>query len=366
MKKWVFIVCAATLLSGCKTVEKLANPFNASTGWEQWSKSSAAVYTGPSRIISDPTVIPDESVFRLVYTSVDLTDPNPHATLSLATSTDSLSWAPVPNATGDGFRGEILGGRDGQWDENLETPFLMKTLNGYYLYYSGYRDGMTSGEPAKGLPASLGVATSRDGVTFTRLQSEPILTPTEGSFDADAIYSPDIIPYESGYLMVYAGHCYKHCPGAPGVRILAATSPDGIHWTKLDQPLLSAAPTPAWMRDGVAEPAILLGPDGDLYLFFTGVQGPQHVIGVARAASLTSAWDINPDPIAAPTAGGFDEAGDVAPTVVLEDGVVRMWFSATNSAGQYSIGYAEAPWPLRHAPSHSSRPVFALGTALGQ
>jgi predicted GH43/DUF377 family glycosyl hydrolase len=206
-----------------------------------------------------------------------------------------------------------------------------------------------------------------DGVNFTRLQSEPILSPTPGSFDAAAIYSPDIIPYQGGYLMVYAGHCYTNCPGAPGVRVLGATSPDGIHWTKFADPMLSAAPTPDWMHDGVAEPAAMLGPDGDLYLFFTGVKEQQHVIGIARAASANTAWSIDPDPIIAPTAGGFDEAGDVGPSVVLENGVVRMWFAGSNRQGQYSIGYAEAPWPLWQdsKSSHSAHPIFALATPDG-
>jgi len=174
-----------------------------------------------------------------------------------------------------------------------------------------------------------------------------------------------VIPYQGGYLMVYAGHCYNDCPGnVPGVRILSATSPDGIHWTKSAQPLLAPSAPPAWMQDGVAEPAILLGPDGDLYLFFTGVKGSEHAIGVARAASLSSAWDIDPNPIVAPTPGRYDETGDTGPTVLLENGAVRMWFTGTTSAGQYSIGYAEAPWPLRRSKSHSSNPVLAIAAAL--
>ena len=366
MKRLSIVIVACALLAGCGEARKIAGALDTGAGWAPWSKSSAAVYSGASRIVSDPSVIADEFVFRLVYTSVDFANPaGPHASISLATSPDSMKWTAFANAAdGAVIRGEILRGREGAWDENLETPFLMKTQNGYYLYYSGYRDGMTPGEPAKGLPASLGLAISQDGVTFTRVQSEPVLTPTPESFDADAIYSPDIIPYQGGYLMVYAGHCYNNCPGAPGVRILSATSPDGIHWTKSAQPLLAPTAPPEWMRDGIAEPAILLGPDGYLYLFFTGVNGTNHVIGVARATSLTSAWDIDPKAIIEPTAGGFDESGDTGPTVLLEDGDVRMWFAGTNHAAQYSIGYAEAPWPLRRSGSKTASPVFAIATGV--
>lgn len=363
MKNGIALILAAFLLSACGSSPAPDHAVNPATGWVQWHKNSSAVYTAATHVASDPSVMADESVFRLAYTGVDLSNPmGPHASIDLATSPDSLSWSPLSSATVStaDSNGEILRGRPGAWDENLETPFLMKTLSGYMLYYSGYRDA-TSPAHGKGFPAALGLATSRDGITFTRAQSDPVLEPSAGTFDADAIYSPDIIPYQGGYLMVYAGHCYSDCPGNPGVRILGATSPDGINWTKFGQPLLATTGTPEWMRDAVAEPAILLGPDGDLYLFFTGVKDNERVIGVARASSPTGAWEINPEAIVKPTAGAFDEIGDIAPTVLLENGTVRMWFVGRNRTGQYAIGYAEAPWPLRHdtKSGHSSSPVFA-------
>jgi len=366
MKTATLAILAGLLLCACGNPSLVQNTVNSSNGWVSWSKESQAVYTGSTRIVSDPSVISDEGGFRMAYTAVDFGDAAaPHAGIALATSEDSLTWAPIATNEGSAAanlsttRGEVLRGRASEWDENLETPFLLKTNNGYYLYYSGYRDGVRPGEPGRGFPASLGLAVSHDGVNFTRVQSEPILAPTAGSFDGDAIYSPDIIPYQGGYLMVYAGHCYNNCPGTPGVRVMAATSNDGIHWTKITEPLLSPKAPPEWMRDAVAEPAVLLGPDEHLYVFFTGVRATEHVIGVARAASLDKAWDVDPDPIVTPAAGAFDETGDAAPTVLLENGRVRMWFVGTNRSGQYSIGYAEAPWPLHHSHTHPKAPVFA-------
>jgi len=365
MKIATIAILAGLLLCACGNPASLTqNAVDPATGWVSWSKETQAVYTGSTRIVSDPSVVADDSGFKMAYTAIGFDRAAPHAAISLATSDDSLTWTPLatgpnPAVGGSARRGEVLHGRTDEWDENLETPFLLKTNNGYLLYYSGYRDGVTPGEPGKGFPASLGVAVSHDGINFTRAQPEPVLSPTPGSFDADAIYSPDITTYEGGYLMVYAGHCYNNCPGTPGVRIMGATSPDGIHWTKISQPLLSPKAPPEWMRDGVAEPAILLGPDGDLYLFFTGVRGQEHVIGVARAATLEKAWDIGPDPIVSPGAGSFDETGDAAPSVLLENGRVRMWFVGTNRTGQYAIGYAEAPWPLHHSHARKKSTILA-------
>src|ERR1700722_4825299 len=165
MKNGLIAILAAFLLSACGNSQQMSNVVNPATGWANWNKTSAAVYTGPSRIVSDPSVLPDESLFRMAYTSVDFANVNgPHASISLATSGDSLSWGVAANTTGTTFRGEVLRGRAGQWDENLETPFLLKTQSGYLLYYSGYRDGVQPGSPGKGFPASLGVARLADGV----------------------------------------------------------------------------------------------------------------------------------------------------------------------------------------------------------
>ena len=174
MKSLFAILFAACLLSACGNSQAPNNAFNPATGWAQWQKNAAPVFSATTHIASDPSVIADESVFRLAYTGVDLSNPmSPHASIGLATSADSMSWAPISSATVStaSATGEVLRGRPGAWDENLETPFLMKTFSGYMLYYSGYRDPTSPGGPGKGFPASLGVATSRDGLTFTRMQS---------------------------------------------------------------------------------------------------------------------------------------------------------------------------------------------------
>jgi len=369
MRNAILVLIAVGLLTSCENSQLTGaiKPKMMSAGWERWSKNPGAVFAAPNHIASDPAVIADEPVFRLIYTGVDFSNPaGPRSVLSMVTSVDSLAWAPIPSPASATVKpaGEILRGREGAWDEDAETPWLMKTASGYFLYYSGYKELIVPGGPGKGFPAAVGLASSRDGVTFARVKSDPVLSPTAGGFDSDAIYSPDVIPYQDGYLMVYAGHCYKDCPGAPGVRILAATSPDGIHWTKVAQPVLAASAADDWMRDGVAEPAMVVGPDGNLYLFFTGVRAAERVIGVARAATLAGPWEIDPEPIVTPTAGSFDETGDMAPSVLLESGVVRLWFVGTNQQRQYAIGYAEAPWPLRHTEAKPTGPVFAVRGAV--
>jgi predicted GH43/DUF377 family glycosyl hydrolase len=263
-----------------------------------------------------------------------------------ATSSDGMSWTNIPT-TGE-IEGLVLAGRPGMWDEHLETSLIVKRGDQYLLYYSGYQ---TDGLPVIGFPASLGLATSTDGVTFTRVQDEPILSPTEGALDNDAIYGPTIVEYNSQLVMIYAGHCYNNCPTGEDseVTLLAATSTDGITWTKQSDPVLARIDGLNWMEDGIADPDLVLGPDGRYYLFFTGVREDDRAIGLAVSDSPFGPWTVNADPIILPsvTGVGFDAAGVVAPTVLFEGDRARMWFRGTGSNDEgFAIGYAEAPWPI--------------------
>jgi hypothetical protein len=117
------------------------------------------------------------------------------------------------------------------------------------------------------------------------------------------------------------------------------------------------------MRYGVAEPAILEGLDGDWYLFFTGGLGDTEprVTGIARSPSPFGPWDVAPDPILAPGGPGFEACGTFAPSVLMDGDRVRMWYLAIDDCAgacpscdfatcgcstTFSIGYAEAVWPL--------------------
>lgn len=315
----------------------------APTPWPIWEKQPTPVYSGQFMVASDPTVIDEGDFYRMVYTCIDFLRDQPRTTLCQAISSDGLEWQPIDS--GEALEGVILRGREGGWDENLEGAYLIKQADEYWLYYSGYRE---NGVPVKGFPAALALAISTDGVQFERYQAEPILEPTEGWYDHDAIYSPVIVPYNDGWLMIYVGHCYTRCEVGSGITLLAATSEDGIRWEKRPDPVLSAMPdTLPWTRDGLAEPALIIEADGSVTLFFSGVRDSKHTLAMARSVSPYGPWEVSPEPILQPTEGGFDEGGILAPMVLLEAGLARMWYLGVEpvEAGEYyHIGYAEAIW----------------------
>jgi predicted GH43/DUF377 family glycosyl hydrolase len=328
-KRWrALCACVIALLAAVR-VQALELP-------AEWVKREAAVFVGQYGIASDPALLALDDGYLMVYTCIDPLQTPVRTLICAARSDDGLAWQNIE--TDDVIDGAILRGRVGEWDERLESPYLVQRDDALWLYYSGYRD---EGDPAPGFPAALGLARSTDGVTFERVSDAPIMQPTAGGPDNDAIYSAVIASEADGYRMIYVGHCYTNCDDGAGVRLLGATSADGVTWDKQDAPVLVGDASIAWTTDGVAEPALTCADDG-CALFFTGLQGEARVIGVATADSAAGPWTIQPDPIITPTPDGLDAGGALAPFVLYSDGVWRMWYLAADADGLLSVGYAEA------------------------
>ncbi|CAN5488368.1 hypothetical protein BH09CHL1_BH09CHL1_20130 [soil metagenome] len=333
MKRLATFFAVVTLLLGGSGIAEA----DTSSAWE---KHAEPVFSG-ELIASDPAVLLDGDLYRMFYTCWIPGEDHFRSAICQATSDDGFEWTNIPSE--GPIEGLVLRGRDGEWDEHLEASFVVKRTNEYLLYYSGYRN---EGVPAMGYPAALAVARSIDGIHFERVEDGPVIQPTPGWLDNDAVYSPTIYEDDGQLVMIYAGHCYTTCDAGYGVNLLGARSNDGVHWTKETRPVLQAVDGLEWTRDGVAEPGIVVGPDGLLYLFFTGLLDEQRAIGVARSESLLGPWDVLPDPIITPSDDGFDAGGALAPDVHVEGNLARMWFLGFDTAGDISIGYAEAEWPF--------------------
>ena len=313
-----------------------------STDWSAWNKRSQPVFRGQYSVASDPAIIVSDGLYEMFYTCLD---PGSRRTLICKViSRNGLDWSYESET--DEPKGAVLKGLDGRWDENLESAYVIKKDGTYLMFYSGYED---EGHPLKGFPASMGLAISKDGRKFTRFASKPILEPSAGGYDNDAIYSPTVVRYQDRYIMLYAGHCYTNCKkGKGGVYLLAAESVDGIGWKKIKNPVIKPydPSLPSWMSEGAAEPSLLKAPDGKYYLFFTGLRGEKRVIGVARSDTPLGPWQIDPYPIIKGVPRYFDEKGVLAPFVMIEGPLVRMWYLGANDKEHIAIGYAENSWPL--------------------
>ncbi len=143
-----------------------------------------------------------------------------------------------------------------------------------------------------------------------------------------------------------------------------ATEREGGTWTKRAEPVFTARADIPWLIHGVAEPDVVLGPDGKYYLFMSGGLGDDEprVTGVAVGPTAFGPWELNPKPVLEGDPGEFDACGAFAPSVVIDGDRVRMWYLGIDDCAgactscnyaqcgcdaRFTIGYAEAPWPLR-------------------
>jgi predicted GH43/DUF377 family glycosyl hydrolase len=287
-------------------------------------------------IASDPTIVKVGNGLRMYYT--DLNVDKLRTVIATATSADGTTWS--TEGSGSGVSGIALDGRDGMWDENIESASIIRVGGSWKLYYSGYRD---KGNPFKGFPAAMGLAISTDGQNFKRVSDSPILNPTPGWYDNDAVYSSTVY-YENGtYYMIYVGHAYTNTSkiDVGGVYLLGATSKDGINWAKKVEPIARPYQFPGWRSDGLAEPYLVKGKDGKFYLFFTGLQGEQRNIGVGVGNSPHGPFEFSSAPILKPGKRGTpDESLVLAPAVMLDGDNLRMWYLASTKGEILSIGEA--------------------------
>ncbi len=247
--------------------------------------------------IGQPTMILENDTIKMWYMAGGL----PHVTSRMlyTTSIDGIHWNKF------GFGASVMDpGSPGNWDRWMDTPEIFHDSTGYKLYYFG--DSAEGG--GNKLPtsvASIGVATSLDGITWTKYAGNPLLTHgTPGEWDQHWIESPALY-YDSvnhQYMMWYSGVDTTEWR----IQIGLATSPDGFAWTK-----------------HAGNPVVAVGP-----------------------------W------------GSFDDMWVAVPCVIRRGNLFEMWYSAFSSLSAFDtlrIGYATSTDGI-HWEKSSRNPLFSTVT----
>ena len=126
--------------------------------------------------VMNPCVLWDDadSVFKMWYSAGEKFEPD---VLCLATSKDGINWEkhgqnPVFTHGVDKYDQCKVGGCD------------VVKVNGRYLqFYIGYENIDN---------ARISVAESNNGIDWKRIKHNPILSPTKGAWDSDAVYKPSV------------------------------------------------------------------------------------------------------------------------------------------------------------------------------
>lgn len=160
------------------------------------------------------------------------------------------------------------------WDERgVADPDIIEIQEKLYLYYLGMDRARRQ---------RLGVATSRDGVHWTRLRSNPILElGSFGNFDENGLGEPAVWASQGWYWMLYTGR-----DRFENRRMGLARSRDGVHWDKLPEVFSGSEP---WNAKVLCDPSVLV--EGDtIRVWFGGGDVPrpdQEIHGQIGYGTLT-------------------------------------------------------------------------------
>jgi len=143
-------------------------------------------------------VIKDGSTYKMWYSGQNLAA---QRQIGYATSTDGIHWtkySPNPVLSGSGT--------PGAWDYGgVREPSVVKLAGIYYMWYAGW-DGSSYGASGSAI-WKIGLATSSDGIGWTKSPSNPVLTASVSGWDSEEVYSPSVV-YDSSsstYQMWYSG-----------------------------------------------------------------------------------------------------------------------------------------------------------------
>lgn len=222
--------------------------FATSTDGVTWRKQGKVLSPDPatwegSYIAANGAALFDNGQFLYWYQA----GPKGSPRIALAGSQDGHSWrktaAPV-----------LETGPRGSWDERaVADPFVIRSSAYFYLYYLGQDRARRQ---------RLGLARSKDGVTWEKLRTNPVLElGPPGAFDEEGLGEPAVWGSRGSYWMLYTGRDRKEYR-----RLGLARSPDGVHWERTPLVVAGAAD---WNAKVVCDPSIEVRPN-DVRVWFGG------------------------------------------------------------------------------------------------
>ena len=126
-------------------------------------------------------------------------------------------------------------GADGDWDYYLWGGFafsVIKKSDTYYLYYQGSSDYRIQYDETV-LWRAIGVATSTDGIHFTKYAASPILRWFPNQYGEEGAVSSGITLGEQGETILFYGANTQASPATVNADARVASSSDGFNFTDL-------------------------------------------------------------------------------------------------------------------------------------
>ncbi len=190
------------------------------------------------------------------------------------------------------------------------------------MFYMLYRAEDWEGKGWWNGTSCIGLASSKDGIHFTRYPGNPVIQPDEAYEKPGGCEDPRIVEVNGTYYLTYTGYDGERA------RLCMATSNDFIHWEKYG----SLFPEKRWSKSG----AILATKINGRYIMYFGDSN----LWIAYSDDLIH-WRAESVPVMRPRPGFFDcklvEPGP--PPMVTDDGILLI-YNGSDYQGRYSVGWA--------------------------
>jgi predicted GH43/DUF377 family glycosyl hydrolase len=298
-------------------------------GDAQWGKSPSNPVLGPTpnqwdaNYTTTPRVIYDGKIYRMWFNG----GASGSSGVGFATSNDGISWSQLAGAV-------LEPGAPGAWDSSsVALGSVLWNGTSFMMWYRG-------SNPTAFVSGAVGLATSKDGVSWTKNSLNPVLTAT--AIDQGYIASPYVIRLGLTYNMWYTG---KNAKSTQFTSILYATSFDGLKWSKWPHPVFFSSSDPtAWDSGSVYSPSVYFN-GTTFWLWYSGLgpdNGPPQ-IGLATSPDGAT-WTRYPsNPILSPGAQGtWDFAGVEQASLATGDGLM-IYYDGIGAGSGPRIGLAQAP-----------------------
>ena len=126
-------------------------------------------------------------------------------------------------------------------------------------------------------PDVLCLATSKDGINWEKHGQNPVFTHGIDKYDQCKVGGCDVVKVNGRYLQFYIG--YENIDNA---RICVAESNDGIDWKRIKQNPILSPTKGAWDSDAVYKPSVCFDiKKNNAYLWYNGRKGHNEYIGLA-------------------------------------------------------------------------------------
>ena len=322
MKKLSFILCAVLSTCFLKTA-------HSQILWYKYSDNPVIATDSPYAF--EPAVLFNNefNLYQMWFTE----HANGNYHIKYAESSDGIDWQILAIPV-------LSPGEFGTWDDqHVRNSNVFLFNETYYLYYSGSSSDSRF---------QIGVATSKDGLSWTKYANNPALRfGVASEWDSVQAYNAKVF-YDfsaSNYKMLYTGS------DGLNYQIGLAESIDGFNWVKYSEnPVISPGPKISWDEYRIWTSSNIFQTDTGFTMLYTGVNESNQTnspIGMVYSNNGYDWTKYETNPILLPgSSGEWDDEGLGNSCVLQEEQIFKLWYSGhSRPTSEWRIGLAQSVNP---------------------